>query len=298
VGGQLCHKKCAGCERNFFLISVIESLLVPKFRNHSIQFEEITATAATKSITGPAVACVGWIPFYFDVSELPECDLLHHKMAEPVLGFQSAASILLFSGNFCESGSGSDSPARFGGPAQFIDFLESKEFRGALALDDVELIVNKAGTPLRVSFKSLRRPGYTPMRVRVGRQVLTHHDGARGSHPGDVEDVKVEPESDGVTIRIGLRFKIGRVGELAGYFFTHRWAPSALITMEYRIDSSGQKTAKVWGSLIPSQSIYVGWAKRAQHNMVGNSSDEIDRFLDAGSCRDAPRRLFFDETIT
>lgn len=279
----------------FFSISMIECQPVPEFESHLIPFEEILPDMVTRSVSGPPVACVGWIPFYFDLYEMPDCDFKRHRIAEPVLFFPSGASLLFMAGNLSETGSGSDpSPARFNGRTQFLDLLESKNYRAALALDEVNLVVDEHDKPLRVTFKSLDEVGYTPVRFKMGRwQYLMHHDRGRGS-----SDFEVIPESDAVTIRFWIRFKIGRAGDLAGFFFTHRWAPSASMSVEYRIDSIGRITVRSWGSLIPSQSLYIDWTREGLHDMIGNSATAIDGFLDAGSCRDAPGRFFFDRALT
>jgi hypothetical protein len=263
---------------------------VPEFESNLIPFEEISPNAATRSINGPSVACIGWIPFYLDLSEMPECDFKHHRIAQPALFHPSGASLLFLAGNMSESGSASDpSPASFSGRTQFLSLLESKNFRAALALDEVELIVDEMGKPLRIAFKSLDEVGYTPMRVAMGRRFLTYHDRGRGS-----SDFEIITDSDAVTIRIWIRFKIGKLGDLGGFFFTHRRAASASMSVEYRIDSLGRTSVRVWGSFIPSQSLYIDWARETLHDMIGNSESAIDGFLNAGSCCDAPGRFWGD----
>jgi hypothetical protein len=96
-----------------------------------------------------------------------------------------------------------------------------------------------------------------------------------------------------VTIDYWLRFRIGKLGELAGFFYTGKMAPWASMKIEYKIDSYGDVSVRFSGSNIPSQSYYVNWKREAVYDMIGNTSDMIDRFMEADG-KDAPVRVHLE----
>ncbi len=267
---------------------------MPEFENHTIEFETANHAEEEVVISGPQVACVGWIPFYDDVSEMPSCDYKSHSLAKSVFR-PSALSILFRSGNPSDSGSDSNpSPASFSDRTQFLKFLESKNYRAALALDDVKLIATKAGRPLRVSFKSPEAVGFTPIRVMFGSHIYTYYDRGEG---GDDWEFTVNADKGEVTIRYTVRFKLGKLGQFGCFLLTGRPAPSALMSIHYRISSSGQVSVGFSGSYVPSQSYYINWTRENMHDMIGNSAEAINGFLDAGGCKDAQTKYFLERNL-
>lgn len=263
-----------------------------EFESISIPFDGNGGRAeGGRSVNGPSIACVGWIPFFYRLAEMRECAFRHHRIATSTLFFPNAATLIFQSGNMCEEGAANNpDPRGFAGPSQFLELLESRNFRAALALDKMRLDLNSTDQPIGISFELLGEVGYTPIRILVGQQqLLTYHDRGRGS-----ASYEVIPEWDGVVIKAWTRFKIGRLGELAGYFLTHRMAPSASMSIEYRITSQGSASVRCWGSFIPSFSLYLNWRRSGTHDMVGATSDHIDGFFEAGACQDAPGQFFFE----
>ena len=258
---------------------------MPEFENYTIEFEKAISPEDEVVVTGPPVACVAWIPFYVDLADMPTSDYKNHRLAKSFM-LPSALSILFWSGNPSDPGSDSNpSPASFSDRTQFLKFIETKNYRAAIALDEIKCVMTKAGKPLRLSFKSLADVGYTPMRVDIGSMLLTYYDKGRGSADFDVVPDSVQEE---LSIKFWIRFKIGRLGDFGSFVFTGGLAPSASMSLEYRLDTNGRVSIDFAGSYIPSQSLYVNWTRTSLHDMIGNSSAMIDAFLDAGACQDAP----------
>src|SRR5713101_2435397 len=92
---------------------------------------------ASSSLIGPSAACVGWIPFYPDLTSLPECAFKSHRFAKAGTFTPSAFSVLFKLGNPAEPNSVSNpSPASFTGRSQFLELIATKNFRGALAIEE------------------------------------------------------------------------------------------------------------------------------------------------------------------
>jgi hypothetical protein len=153
-----------------------------EFETYIKEFEENKSQGEGITIEGPSVAGIAWIPFYAETSDIPDCAYRTHPLFASHKVRPSPLSTLFVSGNPSDPSSDSNpSPASFSDRTQFLKFIESKNYRGALALDEVKLTLTESHQPLRVSFKQFGDVGYTPMRVRYNRRYLTHHDKGRGS---------------------------------------------------------------------------------------------------------------------
>jgi hypothetical protein len=272
---------------------------MPKFDEYGpIEFDGTPGPPAS-IITGPSVACVGWIPYYAHPEELPECDYQGEQFAKSVAFPSVFRGVLFRSGNRSVVGADDNpSPEKFDGAEQFLKFIASKNFRAALALHDVKLGVSKTREPCCLEFKELSLVGYTPFRVAMGDQVLEIYRGIgrRGSDP-DLQDA-IQVDSRGVTIHRSIRAKICRLAEFGGLAVSGKLAPSAIIDIQYRIECSGRITVGFLGTCIPSQTYYVDWIRKGEHDMMKNTSSQIDGFLAAGSCQDAPVASFFKEPLS
>ena len=122
-----------------------------EFEDYSYTFDGNEGALEGVTLTGPTVACVAWIPFYADTSEMPECAYRSHPLLAPRSMRPSALSVLFTSGNVSEASLDTDpSPVSFRGRTQFLKLIESRNYRGALALDEVKLTLTDVGKPLRL----------------------------------------------------------------------------------------------------------------------------------------------------
>jgi hypothetical protein len=266
---------------------------MPDFESNTIEFDTLRTSEQAVMVCGPAVASVGWIPFYADLADMPTCDYKSHVFAKPrIIGVPlsessfvpAAMSVLFGSGN--PSGpvlENNPSPASFSDRAQFLKLVASKNYRAALALDDVKAVFGEDGRPVELSYKHIGEVGFTPMRIQSDSLLITYYDKGRGS-----TDIEVSVASGSIRISQYARFKLGSIADFGCFVLSGRFAPSAQMRIDFVILKDGHLTIEFYGSFIPSQSHYVNWSRSTLHDMVGNSREVIDGFLTAGRCQDAP----------
>ena len=172
-------------------------------------------------------------------------------------------------------------PASFVDHAEFLEFLDGMNLRAALAVWDVKLYC-RDGRPEAIVCRHEERVGYTPF--VVGRTI--HYSMGDGS-----ERYAVEYSQDRAVIRQAIRFKIGKLGNAMARLMVGEWAPSAWMQIDYAFSCNGRIRIDFCGSFIPSQRYYRDWSHSGSFDMLTNSADDIDRFLYAGGCRDAPGHL-------
>lgn len=114
-----------------------------RYQHHPIT----TAAGGCWRLTVPAAAAIGWIPF--------------HGVMPASLSQQAAEALarLVTLGN-------DPPPGRLTGPGEFVSFVDKKDFRAALALDEIHVSLDGAGAFTSVSFYQLIRCGYTPIPPR------------------------------------------------------------------------------------------------------------------------------------
>ena len=96
------------------------------------------------------------------------------------------------------------------------------------------------------------------------------------------------PNQD-LTVELWVCFKLGRFPDFLNHAMTGTKAPSAILRIDYSLKSTQEVTIAVAGSDIPSQTRYGAWVDGTEyHNMLNASKSEIDAFLDAGECANAP----------
>lgn len=248
----------------------------PDKKNPSEHPEQLKQPVVPFCICGPDVASIGWIPYFKYITQMPANDYTRHSLFYPA--FQ-----VLF-----DSGNDPPPPVTFSGLTDFFNFLSTENFRGAMYLGDVRLCCDAMGRPTQVSWRRYEEVGYTPMRVVVGRPPIDSKFAVYYSQGVGGGGVQVTWAGNCATITHWLRFKIGGLGNWGSWLMTGQWAPFAWMRTDYKICCDGSITIKFAGTYIPSQYYYVGWNWFGLHDMLGNTTAQIDGFLNAGDCSDAP----------
>lgn len=231
-------------------------------------------------LVGPGAVLLGWIPIFQHSEQLPEAAVLRSRWeADPAIGQ------LLQSGNMTP-------PDRYSGPVDLCRHLNTHDFRGALAIDQPTLFLDEAGRPVLVECLALARVGSTAMRGRLVDAALDKwllYSAGIGESCGDISLY----DNRAVTIRVFLRLKLGRLGQVAARAMTGLWPPWATMSLEYTFDlQSDGVTVDFLGSTIPSQSRYIGWERESAYELDKDLSEAgLDGFLRAGGCRDAQPRV-------
>jgi len=237
-------------------------------------------------VESPPIAAVGWIPYYGSLLDVPPCDFTRHPFSKGKFAMPSPFSALLRSGNpRNESAKDNPSPGRFESRDTFLELAKSRNFRGLIAIDELKVWYSAARHPTRLSFSWIARGGYTRLPMSLGDiQVSVFQPGIYS------KDFEAELSDDGasLTVRWWLRFKIGRIGDLGCWVLTGLWAPSAIMMIECTVKDRARPKITFWGSQIPSVSAYVKWKQFHLHEMLSMGHSQIDDFLSAGPCRDAP----------
>lgn len=155
------------------------------------------------------------------------------------------------------------------------DFLDTRQFRGICW--PRELSVDVAAASPRLSLLYGYSTGFTPVRD--------------GFHPGvgSVTGPWLSEDSGEVTIHLTVRFKLGKLLDFAQAALTSHRAPSAWMRIEYRVGHDSV-CITLRGSAIPDQWLYIGWHAALRRFLKDASADQVDGFLTAGKCKDAPER--------
>ena len=75
-----------------------------EFETFTREFEENVSQGEGVTMEGPSVACIGWIPFYADTGDMPECAYKTHPLFTQQRVLPSALSMLSMSGNPSDPG--------------------------------------------------------------------------------------------------------------------------------------------------------------------------------------------------
>jgi hypothetical protein len=188
-------------------------------------------------------------------------------------------------------GSGNPAPPQpIGGHAGLLQHLATKEFRVALALTGVRVEWANGNWPVTITYALKVWPGFTPINTwtppagghpwRV--QTRTHFGGAGR------QSVKRIKGPNTATIRVTARVKLTWFLNIGQALCTFHLAPWAVVRLEYTVHRQTKATEmSFYGSTVPSQLFYVGWAAHSQFNMNRNTAQQVDEFVTAGSCRNA-----------
>jgi hypothetical protein len=219
------------------------------------------------SIQFVAAEAVGWIPYYERLADMPTND--YYVFATESKRKWIACDMLFYSGN-------TPTPAAqfLEQQREFAELLHSKNYRGALWLRDIRLHCYDNDT-YKVECKPLvgkQHVGYTPMRMPQwrGKTVLAFSKGQ-----GSEIEPSVVKRPDGANLSYEVRFRIGRIGNLATRLLTKNWAPDAWLRVDYELRRDGNCTIAYSGSRIPSSVHYqanteTGRQRVYYHNMETN----------------------------
>jgi len=230
----------------------------------------------------PAIAAIAWIPFYFQVEDVPPNAYKETR--------KKAYDILFDAGNRDPS----DDLVNEAGFWQII--RKTHDYRGALFLSNLQIHRSaKAGFTHYNDrdFERLESVGYTPIRQKVMANPpykkpwasYPERRGIGGSTP-DRNKLKIDVAPARVTIIQCVDFRLCRLLGLGGGIMTLtlRDAPYAWMEMTMTIEDNGSFRIELAGSAVPSQKLYVGWQMppNCTYDMITCSHSDIEQFFRAG----------------
>lgn len=216
---------------------------------------------------------IGWIPYRsFDSGPINAYSEYSNKSKARAL----ACKLLFFSGN--------EPPPQeniFKEQDKFIQFLRSKNYRGAISVHNVEFYSFDNGE-YGINFETLPigyGVGYTPYRVTKDK-VIKYQKG-QGWELGPT----VECYQDGVSIEHTSAFRIGKLGREFAKTLTGYEPPFAWLYVKYDIRKTGKCNISFAGSSIPSQFYYTidpkgNSSRQYHHDMEKNSIEQILSMLE------------------
>jgi hypothetical protein len=241
-----------------------------------------------QEVAGPDVAVVGWIP---------------RRWILPGLRRPRPARIraLTFRKRFALKAlhlglSNHRPPANLVDRLGFLRLLATKEFRGAMTLEQVRLQSDANGKALAILFDEDEHVGYTPYlfyggggATRGGRRISRYRRGLIG-YP---EATTAVVTGDRGVITKTFRFRLDDWGDRLARALVNSPAPDAWVGLRYEIWTNGQFYVEFSGSFIPSQRYYSGWMVQGDHDMANNSVAETLGFFHAGAAAKSPGRVHF-----
>jgi hypothetical protein len=249
-----------------------------------LQSGSVTATP----VHGPAFAAIGWIP---------------HRYLPP-RGFQSLNPRLMFLASSMFLTGNSRPQASFVSGEQLSTFLESKEFRGALALERVELD-SDGFRPIQLRFAGLKSVGYTPLplppRFRFSRRRYSFGE-SRPATVGEFEGWRggLLPDGSGAYLIEKMEFRVGEPSRSIGRTITGIEVPYVTMSLRYEIRLNGTVTIYWRGSGVPSIDYHwepppmnPSFRLKRQYDMAELSEPGWSGFLAAGT--DVPPLAPLDE---
>jgi hypothetical protein len=248
------------------------------FEKYLHVFSKYAGVQPQGRMRGPAIACVAWIPYR---DEIPHDSGLHlYSQSTLGRGLLSSAAmpLMLKMGNV-------EPPRRLSSTENFLESLvRNKEFRGAVAIDDVFALIAPNGDFMGIELTYFSAVGYTPfLRLSPG------FSGIMCSGYGDSDYHLSAIPDQFVTFEIWQSFKMGHLVEFGQYILTGARAASATLKIDYTFRSHGNVEIDLVGSAVPSQSHYLRWQDRSDHyDMMGAPESEIKGFFEAGACITAP----------
>lgn len=221
---------------------------------HYQHFAIAPGATATWQLRLPPVALLGWIPLDGGDAQ------------------NDALQSLVAVGN-------APPPECFSGPGGFTEHVERKDFRAALALDDVSIGLDEAGGFASVSFYHLIRCGYTPL---PPRNPVFYWGGQGYGRP------KVLATREEIRIRVSLWFKLGKLTSLAARALSGYWPASANAEIELCLTRRPLSAAiSFYSSCVPSMRHYLDWKSYGEDYDMLTAPAEFNEFLNLGYCNDA-----------
>jgi len=175
-------------------------------------------------------------------------------------------------------GGGNESPpATLDGPGAFVDTLRRRDHRGALAIVDPVLFLDRDGSPVRVALRVLNSrvgAGYLRVRALDGGLEPCHNVGG----PTDGKRLVVKFDDLGVQIEHWQRFGMANPVDPAGRYGDAP-APLGWIRATYRLDVTGQSSVHFGSSYLPSCWFYRDWMRVHRRDMLQASRQQIEQML-------------------
>lgn len=217
---------------------------------------------------------LGWIPYFGSLSEMPDNGF--HEYSK--LGFQEklASELLFISGN---KPPGEDI---FSSHETFLQYLKTKDFRGAILLYEIELRRKDGVTELYYKNLSEKQAiGYTP--IRFNDRVLFHSKGNGHNIPA----ARTTP--DGAVLSFEVQFRIGKLGSIFARSLSGYYPPFVWMRIDCTIGFDGSVQVECTGSLIPSQAHYKLTASGAQliahHDLTSINLNQITDLMKSAGVR-------------
>jgi hypothetical protein len=214
-------------------------------------------------VRGIDVAAIAFVRRADGRHELQPCGL--HDLDDDVA---ASLDMLLACGNDAP-------PAELGGPDAFIDTLRAGDYRGALALVEPTLGLDREGAPSSVSFRILAAgvgAGYVLARGADGELEPQHNT----TGPSDGARQRVSFEEGGVRIEHYQRFGMANPADFLGRYAPNKPAPLGWIRVSYWLGVDGQSRAHVGCSYLPSCWFYRDWMRVYRRDMLLATRDEIE----------------------
>jgi hypothetical protein len=134
-------------------------------------------------------------------------------------------------------------------------------------------------------------PGYTPVRIwqlNAGHWSNTHLWYSQGAATANVAHSATQQFC---TIELTLKVKLSWYLNAAQKVMTWHWAPWGVVRLRYTLFRNGAHQIEFIGSEIPSQQCLVNWNIVRLHDMAAITGPELNAFITAGKCLDAPISL-------
>ena len=169
-------------------------------------------------------------------------------------------------------------------------FLYRKEFRGALAVDQVQLQMYR-GVPVGLRFRGLSRVGYTAPPVPPATRIRSV-----GYSLGDTFGEAAEDnwqcgnlnDGSGLYLINTMQFRVGQPGRAASRVLMGFDAPFVTMSLRYELRLNGSAEVYVAGSAVPSVHYYwdpqsaSGWLRNRHHDMTAIGPGVWTSFLESG----------------
>jgi hypothetical protein len=235
----------------------------------------------------PPIAAIAWIPYFFNLSDLPQATRNTYASTRP-----HAYGMLFDSGNTYDWGFDSKPPDNLQNLQGFQRIIKSQEFRGAFYLEGLKIYFDTPGLLTGYNegqYAHDELTGYTPFRftadgIAPDRKFTQMYSKGRGGGASGWGDCKVSISQNGekATVTQWVDFRLGKLAELGAWVFVHRGAASAWMEVKLTLTCEGRYTIEFYGSSVPDQRLYVGWQNRLEYDMLDQTQREMDDFVLAG----------------
>lgn len=233
----------------------------------------------------PAIAAIGWIPFYKTLKHIPPGVDKNGYTKDWPWGY-----FWLF-----DSGNHDPGDNLISWEEGFLQIIESRDYRGAFFIDGLEVhrTSNEFTGCSESGHRRMEYIGYTPLRFYVpvvehkfNSPIMPDKRGLLGGSSKDEHfEIDMKPEYFRITHRI--EFRLCKLMEVAGGLLTFnpRGAPYVWMKMVFEVHFDGKYTLTTMGTAIPNQTYYLDWKKveKCSYDMFDSTSKEMNDFLRTGN---------------